>query len=267
MKLSVKVIGSLSILALVLVYGNYGAITPCGILKQKFHRQLTNEMLSDSSSRTDMWSAAGAGIGMALAGPAIDNMVAGLSPWECMNAIGYMNGWVDHWPLQSKTPISQTVSPPPPPPLPSWQVYQAQSKLSDQTTDVMLSLDGNEQLKGGLDEPAVPTLTFRCFEGKTDAYIDLKTQPKTEYEDGNEYVEVTLRFDKDRAKKYKMGLDKSRNAVFFREGGMPIIKTALQRNTLVMQLTLYQSGIQTVTFNLQDLTQNIAPLQKACRWK
>ena len=72
-------------------------------------------------------------------------------------------------------------------------------KLSDRT-NVVFSLDADDQLKGWRNQEAVPTLTFRCFEGKMEAYLHLKTQPQTAYEDGNEYVQVMLRFDKDRAK-------------------------------------------------------------------
>ena len=64
-----------------------------------------------------------------------------------------------------------------------------------------------------------------------------------------------------------MGLSSTdRTAIFFRES-MPIIKIARQRETLIMEVTHTKSSIQTVTFNLQGLTEKIAPLQKACRWE
>ena len=91
-------------------------------------------------------------------------------------------------------------------------------------------------------------------------------QPTTDYDDGDTYAPVTTRFDKDKARRQRMTVATDYKAVFFPDA-IPTIKTMLQRKNLVVQFTLYQSGIATISFNLSGLSEKIPPLQKACRWK
>jgi len=117
-----------------------------------------------------------------------------------------------------------------------------------------------------LKERETPSLVLRCLEGETNAYIDLKMQPTTDYDDGEQYAPITIRFDKDKAKQQRMSVATNYKAVFFSEP-IPPIKTMLQRKNLVVQFTPYQSGIATISFNLSGLSEKISPLQKACQWK
>ena len=86
-------------------------------------------------------------------------------------------------------------------------------------------------------------------------------QPTTDYDDGEQYAPITIRFEKDKAKQQRMSVATNYKAVFFSEP-IPPIKTMLQRKNLVVQFTPYQSGIATISFNLSGFPRRFHRFRK-----
>lgn len=262
-----KVFAIALIPALVGLFFRFGTLHPCGMLKQEMKSQVLRDMTSGINRTYDKWEGLGIGLGVALSNPMIDAMVDGLTPLQCGQLL-YQTvtgefSLADKHPSPTMTSSTGASSSPPTPP--SWQMRQETSKIDD-STNVYLSIDANEPINDWLKQTVTPSLVLRCLEGKTHAYLDLKMQPTTDYDDGEHYAPVTVRFDKDQARRQRMSVATDYKAIFFPEP-IPTIKTMLQRKILVVQFTQFQGGITTLSFDLAGLYEQIGPLQKACRWK
>lgn len=254
---------------LAVVFLRYGTISPCGALKKHVKSQLMTSAMTDISDNP--WERAGQGLGLALVGPMIDNMVDSLTPMQCLRALyrlevdgknifsDQIGGAIREYRGSAYSAKQKE------PEKPEWRQHTETSPIDD-STNVYLWIEAEQPISGWLKNEVNPVLSIRCKENKTEAYINLKMRPKAEYGSyGAEYAYITLRFDDDRAFKEKFVISTDGEAVFFPKY-IPYIKRMLKHKQLLIEFTPFNASPQITTFNLEGLQERIAALREACHW-
>ncbi|MFQ5515563.1 MAG: type VI secretion system-associated protein TagO [Myxococcota bacterium] len=257
-------------LAAVLAAGlffRYGTLAPCGMLKKALRSQLLASTVSGTTG--NRWELAGRGLALALGGPMVDSMVDSLTPAQCVRAlyrveVGQEDLFADtqgtnpalELPYESESrPVEKS----------RWRSQTETSPLDD-STNVYLWIEADDSISGWLESNVRPTLNIRCKENTTNAYINLKMRPDTEYGSyGSQYAYVTLRFDDDNAFQEKFGVSTDGEAVFFPRH-IGYVKQMLKHQKLLIRFTPANASPQLTTFNLEGLEGHIAPLREACHW-
>jgi type VI secretion system protein VasI len=248
----------------------FGTLSPCGMLKQELKAGFLQSAVEKKATST--WEMAGIGLGAAIVGPLIDNLVSSLTPMQCTRALVRLklegkNIFADDLAKtgQESPNYGASHSSPTPPPQPDWRVSTEKSPLDD-STNVHVSIDAEKPVSGWLGVNATPSLHIRCKENKTNAYIHLGMRPKTEYGGyGTEYASITLRFDEEKAYQEKFGLSTSGEAVFFADH-IAIAKKMMKHKRLLIEFIPFNASPQIATFNLQGLPEKVVSLREACRW-
>jgi type VI secretion system protein VasI len=248
----------------------FGTLSPCGMLRQELKAAFLQSAVEKKATST--WEMAGIGLGAAIVGPLIDNLVSSLTPMQCTRALVrlklegkniFANELAKTGQASPKYGTSQ--SSPTPPPQPDWRVRTEKSPLDD-STNVHVSIDAEKPVSGWLGVNVTPSLPIRCKENKTNAYIHLGMRPKTEYGGyEGEYTSITLRFDEEKAYQEKLGLSTSGEAVFFPDH-IAIAKKMMKHKRLLIEFIPSNASPQITTFNLQGLPEKVVQLREACRW-
>jgi type VI secretion system protein VasI len=143
-----------------------------------------------------------------------------------------------------------------------WQIEKEISRIDD-STNVHVSLRADSAISGWPSKTYTPFLIFRCKEGKTEAFINTGLSPQIEY--GSDGATVTLRFDKEKAKKYQTSKSTDGEALFFRQS-ISLIKKTLQHSTLLFEFIPFNSSPVMTTFDLHGLPEAVKPLKETCKW-
>lgn len=156
------------------------------------------------------------------------------------------------------------VAPPPPSNtiVSKWHVSKETSRLDD-STNVIISLDADSPISGWPRKTHTPSLVLRCKEKKTEAYIVTGMSPQVEY--GTDGATVTLRFDKEKATKYRTSKSTDGEALFFGQS-IGLIKKMLGHTTLLFEFVPFNSSPTMTTFDLRGLNDAIRPLRDTCKW-
>lgn len=156
------------------------------------------------------------------------------------------------------------VAPPPPSntTVSKWHVSKETSRLDD-STNVIISLDADSPISGWPRKTHTPSLVLRCKEKKTEAYIVTGMSPQVEY--GTDGATVTLRFDKEKATKYRTSKSTDGEALFFGQS-IGLIKKMLGHTTLLFEFVPFNSSPTMTTFDLRGLNDAIRPLRDTCKW-
>lgn len=201
------------------------------------------------------WERAGQGLGLALVGPMIDNMVDSLTPMQCLRALYRLEvdgekifsdqiGGARREYRGSTYSAKQKERE-----KPEWRQHTETSPIDD-STNVYLWIEAEQPISGWLTNEVNPVLSIRCKENKTEAYINLKMRPKAEYGSyGAEYAYITLRFDDDRAFKEKFVISTDGEAIFFPKY-IPYIKPMLKHKRLLVEFTPFNASPQITTGSL-----------------
>lgn len=140
-------------------------------------------------------------------------------------------------------------------PLTAWMVDTSTNPLDDSKTVILQ----NEATEGGTRWGNKPTLVLRCQSNKTNAYINwgdyLGDRPK-----------VTTRLGDQPAETRYWTSSTDDRATFFPGNDVAFIKSLMEVDRLVAQVTPYNESPVTAVFNLAGLTDEIVPLQEACGW-
>lgn len=245
----------------------YGTLSPYGALKKQLKTQLISSAVTDPA--TDAWGRAGQGLGLALAGPMIDNMVDTLTPMQCVRALYQLEVEgesilltptrptysTDHS-TESSAPLSEKRE---------WRTREESSPIDD-SKNTYLSIEADKPVSGWLDKHVRPVLMIRCKEKTIDVLIILGMRPKTEYGTyGSEHTRLTLRFDKEDAFQERLGVSTDGEAVFFPDHAS-YVKRMLAHKCLLVEFTPSNASPQITTFNLEGLSEKIGPLREACDW-
>lgn len=151
-------------------------------------------------------------------------------------------------------PSSTTVS--------KWRVSKETSRLDD-STNVIISLDADSPISGWPRKTHTPSLILRCKEKKTEAYIVTGMTPQVEY--GTDGATVTLRFDKEKATKYRTSKSTDSEALFFSQS-IALSKKMLGHKTLLFEFVPFNSSPAMTTFDLRGLDEAIRPVRDTCKW-
>lgn len=146
-----------------------------------------------------------------------------------------------------------------------WKVSTEISPIDDKE-NVYLTLDANKPVSGWLQR-ATPSLVVRCQNNKTEVYVVTGMQAATsdigDY--GTEYHEVTLRYDRDKAKNIRMTGSTDGKALFF-SNAVEVAKTMMGHEKLLFEFTPFNANPAMTTFDIGGLKQSIQPLRKVCHW-
>lgn len=262
------------------VFASYGTISPCGMLEKDMRRMLTEEM-SGKRSSGNPWETIGSALGVSMGGAFIENMIASLSPLQCMKGLWRIHvagekPFADRLsssdsyqsplsssssssyssPSSTDTDIDELLYPK------GWNVRTDRSPMDD-SLSVYLSTWADKSIEDWLDNEHRPALYLRCREDKTDGFINLQTN--IEYDYRSDTAALRLRYDSESAEQVRFNVSTDREAVFFRTP-IPTIKKMLNHDKLLVEVTLDRKGPQLFTFDLTGLDKEITQLRKACHW-
>lgn len=144
-----------------------------------------------------------------------------------------------------------------------WSVRKDVSKIDD-STNVNLTLEADSVISGWPNTDVTPKLILRCKEKKTEVLVitGMASQPELGNYNG---ATVTLRFDKEPAKKYQTTESTDKEALFF-GNATTLIKKMLQHSTMLFQFVPFNSSPQMTNFDLQGLAEALKPLREVCKW-
>jgi type VI secretion system protein VasI len=144
-----------------------------------------------------------------------------------------------------------------------WDVRKDTSKIDD-GINVTISLQADTSVSGWPSKTFTPSLVLRCKEKKTEAYI--VTGMAAQVEAGNyNGATITLRFDKEPAKKYLTSEATDKEALFFGQA-TSLIKKLMQHSTLLFEFVPFNSSPVMTTFDIQGLAEAVKPLREVCKW-
>jgi len=130
-----------------------------------------------------------------------------------------------------------------------WTVRESKSPIDD-SPKVTLYKNG---------ESGDQTLVLRCNENTTNAYISTSDYL------GDESVNVTIRYDSNKAEDQKLSLSTDNKALFF-SPSITSIKKMMASDMLVIRYQAYNGTTSTASFDVSNLKENIKPLRLACNW-
>ncbi|MGO3214797.1 MAG: type VI secretion system-associated protein TagO [Halomonas sp.] len=157
--------------------------------------------------------------------------------------------------------------PTPPKPRSPWQVRENVSQMDD-SRNVFLSTQSNERIPGRYGRSTVrPTLTVRCVENTTALVLNMDGHhmASSPY---HSWGNVEMRIDDSRAFTKSMNESTDNRALGLWNGGnsIPVIRQMFGAEQLTLRATPFSESAMTMTFNIRDLDEEIAPLREACHW-
>ena len=144
-----------------------------------------------------------------------------------------------------------------------WTISREVSPIDDSQT-VTAILDADQPVSSWPGKTTIPSLVFRCKEKKTEAYIVTGSRADVEY--GGEGSTVTIRMDKEEAKKQKMAASTDGMALFFGRS-TEAINMASKHKTMLFSFTPFSSNPVTTSFNLEGADAVAAEIKRTCGWK
>lgn len=156
---------------------------------------------------------------------------------------------------------------PPPEPRSPWLVSEEVSPMDD-SKNVYLSTRSNETLPGRYGRSiARPTLYVRCVENTTALvlHMDGHFMASSEY---HTWGHVDMRIDEGQAFTKSMRESTNNRSLGLWNGGnsIPVIRQMFGADQLTMRATPHSESPMTMTFDISDLEEEIAPLREACHW-
>jgi type VI secretion system protein VasI len=147
--------------------------------------------------------------------------------------------------------------------LSKWNVRKEVSKIDD-STNVTISLDAESDISGWPTIKHTPSLVLRCKEKKTEAYIVTGMASQPELGNYNKAT-ITLRFDKEPAKKYQTSESTDKEALFLGQA-TGLIKKMMQHSIMLFEFVPFNSSPVLTTFDIQGLAEAVKPLREVCKW-
>lgn len=163
----------------------------------------------------------------------------------------------------------QAAQPPAPPPAPvsPWRAREETSPMDD-SKSVFLSTKSNERIPGRYgNAPGNATLFVRCVENTTALILQMNGNHMTSsrYHD---WGHVQMRIDDKQAFTKSMNASTNHQSLGLWSGGqsIPVIQRMFDADLLTMRATPYSESPITMTFDISQLKDEIAPLREACHW-
>ncbi len=233
---------------------SYGTLSPCGILRKELKWQILEKIQGGQSG----WKA----LGSVLSVNMVDGLVDAMCPIQCVR--GYVRLKFSGESLIADTIAKQDVKATPSA-LRGWRVRTEKSPMDD-VTNVYVSLDADEAIKGWLSEET-PTLVLRCQKKKTEVYFDAHMQVDAKYSVYGSTGSVRIRFAQQKAETFHFPTSTDGQALFVMyPDPISFIKRILKHQTMMVEFTPFNRGPVTTTFNLSGLDSKIGQLREVCGW-
>jgi len=139
-----------------------------------------------------------------------------------------------------------------------WIVSEETSAIDD-SKKVILSLTAENSVGNGY-KTNTPTMILRCSENKTNAYINIGIFL------GLTSTKVLSRLDTKKATTRRWSISTDNKAIFAPSSNVKYIKSIMNHDKLLIQLTPYNESPIMTTFDLRGLKEAVKPLKKACHW-
>ena len=147
-----------------------------------------------------------------------------------------------------------------------WDVYKSKSNFTD-GVDVSLDVSSEETINCGWNYPGGKIrLILRCLENTTSMILETGCyMTSSEYDD---YGDVDYRLDSEPM--HTISMLPSRNnrslGLWYGTQSIPMIKRMFGKKNMLMRFTAYSQNRSEVTFHIEGLEKQIAPLRKSCHW-
>lgn len=156
---------------------------------------------------------------------------------------------------------------PPPAPValkPEWQYATQKSKIDD-STNVWLTLESNDNLPGRFVSSAPAVLTIRCMENRTSVFFQFADHFLADIEG---YGDITYRIDSKPARKRSFSESTDNEALGLWSGGaaIPFAKELFSGEAMFVRAVPFNESPVEAEFNIKGLADAIRPLRKACGW-
>jgi hypothetical protein len=139
----------------------------------------------------------------------------------------------------------------------NWTLKEDTDPLDDSPV-VILS---NEASSGRVSLGDAPTLLLRCQKGRSEAYINWGT-----YLGSDGTIAVSYRIGSAPQQRSRWGMSTSNRATFFPGRDIDFIKSLVEADRLVAQVTPYSESPVTAIFDLAGIQDHIGKLREACGW-
>lgn len=148
-----------------------------------------------------------------------------------------------------------------------WHTRVGVSPMDD-SKSVFLSTTSNERVPGRYGKaPARVALYVRCVENTTSLILEMNGNhmASSSYHD---WGHVQMRIDENRAFTKAMTESTDNSSLGLWSGGnsIPVIKQMFGAEKLTLRATPYSESPITMTFDIGQLEDDIAPLREACHW-
>lgn len=147
-----------------------------------------------------------------------------------------------------------------------WIVSQSASSFDD-SPSVTIAVQSEVEVKGWPNLSERPLLVVRCQEGKTDVFIGTGMTGRILFGQYGQDLgtEMRMRYDNGEVFTYAMAGAENKKAYFVQDA-VAEAKYMLNKRSLLVEFTPFNSNTQEFTFDLSGLGEIIAPLRKACSW-
>lgn len=138
-----------------------------------------------------------------------------------------------------------------------WTVETTTSPIDD-TKTVVLSVAADNEITGWPALKVRPSLILRCKESNVDVYV------VTGMAAAGEETPVTMRLDKREARRSSWLNSTSRDSIFYPDGSASFVGDLAESETLLVELTPFNSSPTLATFKLVGMRKHVAALYTAC---
>lgn len=147
---------------------------------------------------------------------------------------------------------------------PTWRTASQKSKLDD-STNVWVTLESNDNVSGRFVSSAPAELTIRCMENKTSVFFQFADHFLADIQG---YGDITYRIDSKAARKRSFSESTDNEALGLWSGGgaIPFAKELFGGETMFVRAVPFNESPIDAEFNIEGLANAIGPLRKACGW-
>ncbi|WP_162265871.1 type VI secretion system-associated protein TagO [Celeribacter ethanolicus] len=145
-----------------------------------------------------------------------------------------------------------------------WHVSVDTSALTDET-NVYLSLESDDEIRGQFGSAGPATLILRCKENTTSAFFRLNNLFLASIQG---YGKIEYRLDTEKMSQIsaKESTDNKALGLWSGAQAIPFAKKLIGHETLIIRATPYNESPITATFDIRGVDQAILKLRETCRW-
>jgi len=144
-----------------------------------------------------------------------------------------------------------------------WVVSSETSPIDD-TTNVALRLDSDDNIRSRFGSPGPMSLHIQCRENTTMLYVHFNGLFMSDHQHGT----VTFRLGGKKAQRKQMRESNDHSALGLWNGGasIPFVKEMFGNDKLLIQATPHSESAVLANFTISGLEEEIEPLRKSCGW-